>query len=276
MIFPADYRVIGVKDDDRYGGPIYFSTEYIISHQGPKLFKAKTKGKNAQGFFLRDVDSLELIASGREILEYPEKIDTRDRARLIELAYAACQDSGEVNTVLFQGPDEHVTFVHRPDLGAILTMEVLDVVPPYPSWLSHVLEKLKSSGVLGDLCLKFKVSVMDLREFDCDCAYYPCRASGMGRSLDHDAVVHERPKIVGCEVSRDIFKEIYPEKDCDFINTCPLRAMTPEGPFITRCCRSERKGLVERNGYLGMVVHWGDGPHEISEAVRCLVNALKE
>ena len=276
MIFPADYRVIGVKDDDRYGDPIYFSTEYIISHQGPKLFKAKTKGKNAQGFFLRDVDSLELIASGREILEYPEKIDTRDRARLIELAYEACQDSGEVNTVLFQGPDEHVTFVHRPDLGAILTMEVLDVVPPYPSWLSHVLDKLKSSGVLGDLCLKFKMRVMDLKEFDCDCAYYPCRASGMGRSLDHDAVVHERPKIVGCEVSRDIFKEIYPEKDCDFINTCPLSAMTPEGPFITRCCRSERKGLVERNGYLGMVVHWGDGPHEISEAVRCLVNALRE
>ena len=276
MIFPTDYRVIGVKDDDRYGDPIYFSTEYLVSRQGPKLFKAKNKGKKAQGFFLRDVDSLEIVASGPEIIEYPEKVDTRDRARLIELAYDICQANSQVNTVLFQGPDEHVTFIHRPDPGAILTLEVLDVVPPDPSWLSYVLEKLEISGVLGDLCLKFRMKVMDLREFGCDCVYYPCRASGLGRSLDHDIVIHDRPRIVGCEVSRDIFKERYPEKDCEFVNICPLSIMTPEGPFITRCCRSERKGLTKRNGHLGMVVHWGDGPREISEAVRCLVNALRE
>ncbi len=271
MIFPRDYKLVGVKDKERPGEHVYFSTQYMLFTDGPKLYSISSSGAG----FMRTVEKMELIASGPQIAEYPAKVDTRDRAKLIELASSFC--NGHVNTVVFQGPDEHITFVHEPDLNEILYIEILDVIPPDPPWLVHVIEGLESCGVLGDLTVKFRPNTLDLRTFNCDCVYYPCRASGLGRSLDYDKVMHDHPRIVGCEVSREIFRATsdIKIKDYEFVNICPLSSLPPEGPFITRCCRSERRGLIEKSGYTGIVVHWGDGPWEIAEAVRCLVSELR-
>jgi len=227
---------------------------------------------------MREVAELEPIASGPEIMFYPDIVDTRNRAQLIELAEGVCR-STRANTVVFQGPDEHITFVKDPDPAQVLTVEVLDVSPPDPPWLVYVLRNLESCGILGDLTVRFVPRVLDLRRFDCASVYYPCRASGLGRSLDTDRVVHEHPRIVGCTVSREIFLANNPGKDFEFINICPLQSsdpvFEPKGPFITRCCRSECRGKTTKNGQPGMVVHWGDGAHKIAEAVRCLVQDLR-
>lgn len=269
MIFPKDYKQIGVKDKERPGEQIYFSTQYMLFMDGPKLYSVISSGTG----FMRTVKKMELIASGSQIAEYSIKVDTRDRARLIEIASSIC--NGLVNTVIFKGPDEHITFIHEPDLSEILHIEILDVLPPDPPWLVHVIEGLESCGVLGDLTVKFIPKILDLRMFDCDCVYYPCRASGLGRSLDYDKVVHDHPRIVGCEVSREIFRATSELKDYDFVNICPLSSLEPQGLFITRCCRSERRGLTEKNGFPGIVVHWGDGPWEIAEAIRCLTSQVR-
>jgi hypothetical protein len=272
MIFPDDYKTIGVKDLERRGHPVYFSTEYMLFLEGPRLYSVRSKGTG----FMRPVERMELLAEGKEIVEYPQKVDTRNRTALIEAASTICEEARGVNTVIFRGPDEHITFVHDPDPEAILTIEILDVSPPEPSWLVHVITNLERCGVLGDLTLKFRPRITDLQGYDCDCVYYPCRASGLGRSLDYDEVVHEHPMIVGCEVSREIFLATAHAKEYDFVNICPLGSMNPEGPFITRCCRSERRGPVKKNGFLGMVVHWGDAPWSIAEAIRRLANMLRE
>jgi hypothetical protein len=269
MIFPEDYKIVGIKDDERPGDPIYFSTEYLISRDGPRLYQVTSSGEG----LMREVEKLELISSGAEIVEYPEKVDTRNRALLIELASELCRKG--VRTVVFTGPDEHVTFVHDPDPGHILTIDILDVSPPNPPWLVYVIKRLESCGVLGDLTVSFRPKVLDLREFECESVYYPCRASGLGRSLDSDKVVHDRPRIVGCEISREIFLSTNPGKEHDFVNICPSQSLEPNGPFITRCCRSERRGLTKKGGHLGVIVHWGDGHYQISEAIRCLVKALR-
>jgi len=275
MIFPEDYKFVGIKDEERRGDPIYFSTQFLISRDGPRLYQVQSSGSG----FMRQVEGLECLASGSEIFFYPEKVDTRNRALLIELAAEVCRNTG-ANTVVFWGPDEHITFVKDPDPGQILTVEVLDVSPPDPPWLVHVLRRLEECGVLGDLTVRFVPHVLDLRCFEGDETYFPCRASGLGRSLDSDKVVHERPKVVGCEVSREIFLAGNPGKDYEFVNVCPLKSsleiFEPTGPFITRCCKSERRGIVRKNGQLGIVVHWGDGPWKIAEAVRCLVQELKK
>lgn len=274
MIFPEEYKFVGIKDRERRGEAVYFATEYLISRDGPRLYHVRSRGLG----FMREVVELELIASGHEIIFYPDIVDTRNRPQLIELAQGVCL-SGKANTVVFRGPDEHITFVKDPDPAQILTIEVLDVSPPNPPWLVHVLSGLEACGMLGDLTVRFEPHILDMRRFDCECAYYPCRASGLGRSLDTDPVVHERPRIVGCDVSREIFLANNPGKDFEFINICPLHSLEPvfepRGPFITRCCRSEMRGLTRKNGQRGVVVHWGDGPWKIAEAARCLVQDLR-
>jgi hypothetical protein len=274
MIFPAEYKSVGIKDQERRGEPVYFATEYLISRQGPALYRVESRGSG----FMRAVQKLELIASGEEIFFYPDIVDTRSRACLIELADKICREK-RANTVVFIGPDEHITFVKDPDPSAILYIEVLDVSPPSPPWLVHVLASLEGCGIFGDLTVRFVPRILDLRQFESSSVYYPCRASGLGRSLDTDRVVHEHPRIVGCTISREIFLANNPGRDFEFINICPLqsseRVLMPEQPFITRCCRSEMKGLTEKNGQRGIAVHWGDGPEKIAEAVRCLVEELR-
>ncbi len=273
MIFPEDYKYVGSATEARPGDPIYFSTRYLIHFDSEITIYAVEMGPGKG--FMREVGSMEPIASGGEILVYPERIDTRNRTDLIELASSLCQDG--VNTVIFRGPDEHLTFVHQPDLSAITEIEILDVVPPEPSWLAYVIGNLEMAGVLGDLALKFRTRVLDLRGFEGDDVYFPCTASGLGRSLDSDRVVIDDPLIVGCEVSREVFRDMYPGKEHRFFNTCPLSNdhLRPTGPFITRCCRSERSGITTSRGHRGVVVHWGDGAPKIEEAIRCLAEELK-
>jgi len=98
MIFPEDYKLVGIKDHEQRGEPVYFSTEFLISRDGPRLYRVKSRGSG----FMREVDQLELIASGSEIEFYQERVDTRNRARLIDLAYGISR-SGKANTVVFQG-----------------------------------------------------------------------------------------------------------------------------------------------------------------------------
>ncbi len=275
MIFPDEYKLVGIKDQDRRGESVYFATEYLISREGPVLYHVKSRGTG----FMREVAELESLASGQEIIFYPDIVDTRNRAHLIELAHELCR-SAKANTVIFRGLDEHITFVKDPDPTSVLSIEILDVSPPNPPWLVHVLASLETCGILGDLTVRFVPRILDLHQFDCERVYFPCRASGLGRSLDTDRIVHEYPRIVGCVVSREIFLANNPGKGFEFMNICPLDSsepvFKPKGPFITRCCRSEKRGLTEKNGQSGMVVHWGDGPARIAEAVRCLVQDLRK
>ncbi|MCX6669190.1 MAG: hypothetical protein NTV25_05200, partial [Methanothrix sp.] len=137
MIFPDEYKLVGIKDEERRGDPVYFSTQFLISRQGPRLYRVRSRGAG----FMREVEDLELLAFGSEIAFYPERVDTRNRALLIDLA-DEIRRASRANTVVFQGPDEHITFVKDPDIGKILTIEVLDVSPPDPPWLVHVLRGL--------------------------------------------------------------------------------------------------------------------------------------
>ena len=171
--------------------------------------------------------SLELIASGPEIEFYPAMEDTRNRARLIDLANRVCRRT-RANTVVFQGPDEHITFVKDPDFSQILEIEILDVSPPHPPWLVHMFWKgWRAAESLATLTLRFRPRILDLHKFECDSGLLPMQSCGPGRSLDCDPIVHDRPLIVGCEVSREIFLAGNASKDFEFVNICPLQSKEP-------------------------------------------------
>jgi hypothetical protein len=279
MIFPDEYKYVGhsreIPDgDDRR---IYFLTKYLIvehcdNENSYSLYEVRHLGND----LLRNVESLEKLASCEEIVRYDKELNIKDRALLIEIAANICK--GKVNTVIFTGIDKHLTFVHKPDLTAILDIEIVDVVPPEPSWLSSVVHRLEKSGIFGDLTIKFSDNLTDLRRFEGDNTVFPCSSSGLkGKCLDCDVIEEDGALLVGCEISKSLFESRFPGVEYSFVNICPFKSdiFKPSRPFITRCCRSEKSGIVTINGIRGAVVHWGASEFDVAKAVWDLVEEIK-
>lgn len=277
MIFPADYKSVGVTRTDpaeRIGCPIYFSTEYLIANlpSGCSIYKVKSEGEG----LLRKLISLELIAKGKQIKKFEEKLDSHDRTKLIESAIPLCK--GKVNTVLFEGMDRHVTFVQDPNLHEVMEIEIIDISPPEPPWLAFAIQRLVRSGILGELNLRFTTKLIDLRSFKGEKMVFPCYASELGgKYLDTDTDIADNSTLVGCDISKQIFDLRFPHLTYKHINMCPLKIelYMPAKPFITRCCQSKKSGMVNLNGIDGAVVHWGASEYDIVDAIRMLVKVLK-
>lgn len=287
MIFPDEYKYVGVTKvlPESTEEPVYFLTEYLIeerekpekgsSEKGSSEYTVYRVKKSGDGF-LRKVEALETIASGEEVVKYDKELNIKDRALLIETALKLC--TGRVNTVIFTGVDRHVTIVHEPDPSAILEIEILDVAPPEPAWLFQVVRRLEASGIFGDLQVRFTENIVDLRRFEGEKTVFPCSSSGLeGKCLDSDILTEDGHLLVGCEISKTLFEMRFPELEYSFINICPFKSeiVVPSKSFITRCCRSEKSGLVNISGFEGAVVHWGASEYQVSEAVRNLVTMIR-
>lgn len=278
MIFPADYKSVGVTRADpteRIGGTIYFTTEYLIVEMssGYRIYKVKSEGEG----LLKKLVSLELIAKGSQIKKYEEKLDSHDRTKLIESAIPLCK--GNVNTVIFEGADRHITFVQEPSLHEVMEIEIIDLIPPEPPWLAFAVQRLVKSGIVGELNIRFTSKLIDLRRFEGENMVFPCYASELkGKYLDTDNDIEDNSTLVGCDISKQIFELRFPGLTYKHINMCPLKAeiYMPTKPFITRCCQSKKSGMVNINGIDGAVVHWGASEYEIVDAIRMLVKVLKE
>jgi len=277
MIFPSDYKSVGVTRTDpagRIGCPIYFSTEYLISDlpSGYSIYKTKSEGEG----LLRKLVSLELISRGKEIKKFKEKLDAHDRTRLIESAIPLCK--GSVNTVIFEGMDRHITFVNEPSLHEVMEIEIIDIMPPEPPWLASAIDRLVKSGILGELNIRFTKELIDLRKYEGQKSVFPCYASELkGKYLDTDIDIEDNSELIGCDISKQIFELRFPKHTFRHINMCPLKAelYMPTRPFITRCCQSKKSGMVNINGIDGAVVHWGASEYDIVDAIRMLVKVLK-
>lgn len=277
MIFPADYKSVGVTRTDprgRIGCPIYFTTDYLIAElpSGYEIFKVKSEGEG----LLRKLVSLELVSKGKEIAKFEEKLDSHDRTKLIECAIPLCKRI--INTVIFEGMDRHTTFIKDPTLNDVMEIEIIDIVPPEPPWLAFAIQRLTKSGIVGELNLRFSTKLIDLRKFEGEKVVFPCHASELkGKYLDTDTDIEDNSTLVGCDISKQIFELRYPDLTYKHINMCPLKTelYLPTKPFITRCCQSKKSGMVNLNGIDGAVVHWGASEYDIVDAIRMLVRVLK-
>lgn len=281
MIFPEEYKYVGVTrlyPDDAHEEPVYFLSRYLIVEQLTDIgheysvYRVEHTGEE----LLRKVTKVELIASGEQVIKYDKELNIKDRRLLIEKASELCE--ANVNTVIFTGFDKHVTFVHDPDISEIIEIEIMDVVPPEPSWLSLMVRKLEASGIFGDLSIRFKENTKDLRQFEGEKTVFPCSSSGLeGKCLDSDIITEDGSLLVGCEISRKLFESRFPGLKYEFINICPFHSdiYTPQGPFVTRCCLSERSGLVTINGMKGAVVHWGASEFQVALTIRELVQQIR-
>ncbi|WP_342305965.1 hypothetical protein [Methanolobus sp. ZRKC5] len=279
MIFPDEYKRVGHSRElhDGEDKRIYFLTKYMIvehcnGERNYTLYEVNHHGDD----LLRDVESLKVLASGEEINHYDKELNIKDRTLLIETASNICK--GNINTVIFTGIDKHLTFVHKPDLSAILDIEIVDVVPPEPSWLSSVVRRLEKSGIFGDLMIRFSENLTDLRRFEGENTVFPCSSSGLkGKCLDCDTIEEDGALLVGCEISKTLFESRFPEREYSFVNICPFKSdvFKPSKHFITRCCRSEKSGIVTINGIRGAMVHWGSSEFDVAKAIWDLVEDIR-
>ena len=258
----------------RIGGPIYFTTEYLIADlpSGYQIYTVKSEGEG----LLRKLVSLVLIAEGKQIIKFEEKMDSHDRTRLIESAIPLC--NGSVNTVIFEGMDRHTTFIQYPSLHEVIEIEIIDIVPPEPPWLAFAIQRLTRSGIVGELNVMFTTKLIDLRQFEGEKMVFPCHASELkGKYLDTDTDIEDNSTLVGCDISKQIFELRFPDLTYKHINMCPLKTeiYLPTKPFITRCCQSKKSGMINLNGIDGAVVHWGASEYDIVDAIRMLVKVLK-
>ena len=272
MIFPQDYKYVGVSDHiPEVGDPIYFSTRFIIVKDKMEVpYQIYTVKSCGEGL-IRRITSIKLLADQDEITVLDEPLESCNNGVLVEVAERLC--SGKINTVVLTGIDKHTTFIHKPDTSKLFEIEVIDITPPNPPWLAQTVRRLHAAGVWSRLPVRFTEKIVDLRQFEGRDTMFPCRSSDLrGEYLDAATTAPDETILVGCEISLQIFNLQFPGRLKEHINTCPLREelYTPTKPFITRCCQSERTGEITLNGIRGMVVHWGASEYDVIEAVRNL------
>ena len=289
MIFPPEYKAVGVirtgrtlsvahgellrrKTSQTRESEVYFLSQYLIvfASDGCAVYAVTSEG---EGLFRR-VTSLTYISSGDEVVQHGEPVNMHNRTLLVKTAHEYCTDT--VNTVVFRSVDQHLTFVHRPNPGDLIEIDVIDVIPPVPGWLVYMVGHL-SDCLLGELGVTFTHNILDLRQFEGDDAVFPCFTSGLsGRYLDSEEIT-EPATLIGCDISKMIIDQRFPDLDYKFINICSqtsgLYKITK--PFIARCCQSERAGLVNVGGIDGVVVHWAASGYEVADALRNLVQRVR-
>lgn len=261
----AGYREVGFASSRPCGDRVYFLTRYLLRPSGDSYDILRVEPDPEATGLMRPIRSESLVVSADEVAVYPGRVGLADRPTLVRLA----RQAGRRCTVFF-GRDEHVTFVLDPDEEVFWTVHVYDVEPPVPT-LAAICADLASAGLSGELGIAFEYHVRDLR--DTGAGTYPCRAAGLARSLDRDGPL-EGERIACCQTGRELLQETY-RVDAEVVETCPV-CRVDTGPFITRCCRSERTGLQAVDGHLGTVVHWGATPLVVLDALRDLASALEE
>ncbi len=282
-------------------GRIYFITDYLVllNQGGDRAaivrveregMPKRTQGKGplpstAAGFTLiRKVTGVEVLAGPEETTVVRAPVNVMNPSELVSAASRACRESGARAAVVF-GNHSHVNFVIDPPED-VPRIRVVEVVPPHPSRLLESLEVIRSSQ-FRDVPMEFLPFELDLveiaerleKEFRPSLIVFPCSGSqvpgriGEARTAFLDKpfqVEGEEVVLIGCDISKKVFTELFPEKDFHLHNICP-RNLPMDGPFIMRCCQKDRLGPLEIGGHRGYVVHWGATYQEMVEGLRYMV-----
>ncbi|WOF15282.1 hypothetical protein F1737_00600 [Methanoplanus sp. FWC-SCC4] len=270
MIFPKQCKETGFASGKPLGDRVYFLSRYIVKETPFGYEVLEIEQKPGTGL-LREVKSVKTLASADETYLYPERVVLHNRAELIRIA-----ESTQKKCTIFTGIDDHMTFVIDPDTDSLLRVFVYDVMPPRPN-LSETIKSLEKTGIFGELEIEFVHHIKDIKKIEAD--VYPCKASGFDVTLDSDRLSGGET-VAGCLTARQFLAECY---DGEFVveNICPAdEAQKPENrtinePWIARCCRIEKCGLVTDNT-TGVVVHWGSSPKQIADSIFELLEEYKK
>lgn len=250
------------------GWTAYKRAEYVVLNHGDQYAVVELKKTMGKGLFGSVTDY--------RIISLPEDTVYVERPDLDVInppSLAMLQDEFPGKAVVVRGMFSHLGFVY--DMMP-LRLRVLDVVPPHPSKMSHLVKTALASGYV-DLPIIAEYVDLDISEMskkaETDEVMFPCEVSGTSSDrpfcfLDQVPDIEGRDlTLVGCALSKRIFSEIY-GKDVPFINMCPRDFVPDDGvKTIVKCCRI--KNGCEIDGDVAMVP-WGVTVPEIVEALNVL------
>jgi hypothetical protein len=176
-------------------------------------------------------------------------------------------------TLICQGKFDHVNFIHRPDP---LILRVVEVTPPYPPKLFHLIEHILTYADLPPIKLELeRIELSSLAAQVHPHAFLvPCRSGGLD---ELNAPVHfldERPAkredwmMIGCERSLQFHRHYYGDEPLR-IEMCPrVIAGKRNDLTILKCCLLEFG--IERDGNV-MAVPWGSDLKMVEKALQEIV-----
>lgn len=261
------------------GSKLYLATKYLILKNNRDIAVVEVSlekvSENERSLF-REVIDIKIISLPEETIfvEDPE-VEVLNQ----NLLFAKAKEYKE-KTVVVKGEFEHVSFVSGRDS---IKLYAIDVVPPYPAKLVKLVEKaLKVSN--NKIPIEVIPVLIDLKELSSsaksDSVVFPCNASGISISkniyfLDKTPNLNpEEVTLVGCNLSKKIFKEVYGIYP-DFIQMCPRELAKHheyEDFFIAKCCEVTQ-GFEIRNK--GIIVPWGAEIKEVVSAIEYISEQVR-
>jgi hypothetical protein len=225
---------------------IYKKTRFLVLKKGKRCRIVEVRKKKSSFLFSRII-GMKFLAEARWL---EKEIDVMDKGEMAELSAP----------LVVKGKYGYVSFIFDEVPAKV---EVVDVVPPFPSRLFMVAKEcrkhLKKSVILRE-------KLIDLRKYAGKNVIFPCSSSGIGEIYldDFPDLKTKNVTLVGCSLSKKIFIEVYGEEP-KFIDICPKK-FAGKGRKLIRCCDAKK---VEVEGEIA-IVPWSAEPKDVLLALKIL------
>lgn len=250
------------------GKKAYTRTRYYILRNKNDFAVISVEKENGNELF-RNIKSFQILSLPDETVFVEDRtIDVINRTQMAQLSQ---KYKGKL--VVVQGMFNHVSFVKD---EALIRINVIDTVPPRPSKLSVMVEKIISMGLIDAPIVANHIEI-DLESVASTVktkgVIFPCKASGISCDkvvyfLDEAPEISVESTLVGCDLSRRIFKSLY-KREAGFIDICPRNYVRPDGSLaLVKCCKV-KSGYELRNHVAA--VPWGTTIEEVKDALLALL-----
>ena len=250
---------------------VYRRTDIIILHNDRQEYVVVAVQRASSETLFTAVEKVEILALPDDCVFITDpETDPGNRSAL---ARAALKNKvTPQQTAIVVGAFDHVNIIHHP---YPFVLRIIEVIPPEPPKLYHMVEQVLSYADLPPIVLELEtIDLRDLAGTVSPEAYLvPCRSGGL---TDLSAPVYfldERPEqrqqwtLLGCERSLQFHRHYYGDEP-PRVEMCPRKLLKQnEKTTILKCCLLEYGFEQEGNT---VTVPWGTDLAMIEQALRQL------
>jgi hypothetical protein len=250
---------------------VYRRTDIIILHNVRQEYAVAAVQRTGSENLFGPVEKVEILALPDDCVFITDpNTDPANRSALAKLVlkYNVSTDQ----TAIVVGAFDHINIIHHPKP---MVLRVIEVVPPEPPKLYHMIEQVLSYADLPPIIPQLET--IDLRGLagtvTPEAYLVPCRSGGLNDLSAPVYFLDERPEqrqnwtLLGCERSLQFHRHYYGDEP-PRVEMCPRKLLkSDKKATILKCCLLEYEFEQEDNL---MIVPWGTDLNMIEKALRQL------